>query len=161
MGARVLIVATTAALLSVSLALARPPLPPDPSLSGPPLKFRIDLSPEEESHVVKSPAKGVGELILDRATMTLSWKITFDNMTSKATGAHVHGPQTPGGNAGILFPLAPGAVTSPIEGSAVINDGWLEYILTGRAYVNIHTEKYPDGELRAPIMRIRTDVPTQ
>lgn len=159
MGARFSILAA-AALISFA-AWARPPLPPDPSLSGLPLKFRIDLSPEEESHVVKSPARGVGELTLERETMRLSWKITFDKMTSRATAAHIHGPQTPGGNAGVLIPLAPGAVTSPIEGSAIINDGVLEYILTGRAYVNIHTEKYPDGELRAPIMRVRTDAPTQ
>jgi hypothetical protein len=153
--------AIVATALVAAAAWARPPMPPDPSLTGPPLKFRIDLSPEEESHVVKSPARGVGELTLDRATMTLSWRITFEKMTSAATGAHVHGPQTPGGNAGVLFPLAPGAVTSPIEGSAILNEGWLEYILTGRAYVNIHTRNYPDGELRAPIMRVRTDAPTQ
>lgn len=143
------------------LANAAPPMPPDPSLTGPKLKFRIDLSPGEESHVVKSLAKGVGELTLDRETMRLSWVITYENMTSKSTAAHVHGPQTPGGNAGVLFPLAPGAVTSPFEGSVVLNEGQLEYILTGRAYVNIHTERYPDGELRAQIMRVKTDRPSQ
>ena len=136
-------------------------MPPDPSMSGPSLKFRINLSPDEESHVVKSPAKGVGELTLDRETMRLSWVITYENMTSNSIAAHVHGPQTPGGNAGVLFPLAPGAVTSPIKGSVVLNEGQLEYILTGRAYVNIHTERYPDGELRAPIMRVRADRPSQ
>jgi len=147
--------------VAAGTAMAAPPMPPDPSLAGPALKFRLDLSPEEQSHVVKSPARGVGEMTLERETMKLMWKITFKDMTSPATAAHVHGPQTPGGNAGVLFPLAPGAVKSPIEGSAILNDGQLEYILTGRAYVNIHTEEYPDGELRAPIMRIRTDVPTQ
>ena len=151
-------------MLSLTWAVsanAAPPMPPDPSMTGPSLKFRINLSPDEESHVVKSPAKGVGELTLDRETMRLSWVITYEDMTSKSIAAHVHGPQTPGGNAGVLFPLAPGAVTSPIKGSLILNEGQLEYILTGRAYVNIHTERHPDGELRAPIMRVRADRPTQ
>lgn len=158
---RGLICACVTLLLVGGPTLAAPPMPPDPSLSGPPLKFRVDLSPEEESHVVKSAAKGVGEMTLERATMQLSWTISFENMTSRATAAHVHGPQTPGGNAGVLFPLASGSVTSPIKGSVILNEGQLEYILTGRAYVNIHTEKYPDGELRAQIMRVRTIPATQ
>jgi hypothetical protein len=156
-----LICAFLTLLMFGGFALAAPPMPPDPSLTGPPLKFRVDLSPEEESHVVKSAAKGVGEMTLERATMRLSWTISFESMTSRATAAHVHGPQTPGGNAGVLFPLVTGAVSTPIKGSVILNEGQLEYILTGRAYVNIHTEKYPDGELRAQIMRVRSVLPTQ
>ena len=157
---------TIAALLFCTVTqgwatFAAPPLPPDPSLTGPPILFRAELSPEEESHVVKSPAKGVATFTLERETMKFSWEVTFTDMTSPATAAHVHGPQTPGGNAGVLFPLAPGGVQSPFSGSVVLNEGQLEYILTGRAYVNVHTQKYPDGELRAQIMRVRTDRPTQ
>ena len=146
-------------VLSALTANAAPPLPPDPSLNGPPLKFIAELASEEESHVVHSPASGFGDFTLDRETMKLSWRITYDKMTSAVTGAHVHGPQTPGGNAGVLFPLAEGGIASPIEGSFTLSDGLLEYFLTGRVYVNIHTEQYKDGELRAPIMRVRTDSP--
>ena len=155
--ALILVVSTSVA----STSYAASPMPPDPSLTGQPLKFTANLTPEEESHVVHSPATGFGEFTLDRETMTLSWRITYYKMTSTVTGAHAHGPQSPGGNAGVLFPLAQGVVSSPINGSFIISAGQLEYILTGRVYVNIHTEKYNDGELRAPIMRIRVDSPTQ
>ncbi len=155
--ALVLVASTSAA----STSYAAPPMPPDPSLTGPPLKFSANLTPEEESHVVQSPATGSGEFTLDRETMTLSWRITYDKMTSTVTGAHAHGPQSPGGNAGVLFPLANGDISSPINGSFIISEGQLEYLLTGRVYINIHTEDYNDGELRAPIMRKRADSPTQ
>ena len=143
-------------------ALAQPADPSsDPSLTGPPLRFRADLSPDEESHVTESQALGRADFTLERATLKLSWTITFSNLTSAATAAHAHGPQTPGGNAGVLVGLAPGAVKSPLEGSAILTEGQLDYLLTGRIYVNIHTTKYPDGELRGQIMRVRVDRPTQ
>ena len=153
--------AVAALVLVASTSYAAPPMPPDPSLTGQSLKFRANLAPEEESHVVHSPATGFGEFTLDRETMMLSWRITYDKMTSSVIGAHAHGPQSPGGNAGVLFPLAKGVISSPINGSFIINEGQLEYLLTGRVYINIHTEKYSDGELRAPIMRIRADSPVQ
>ena len=149
------------ALLVPLSADAQPRLPPDPSLSGPPLKFRAELSPDEESHVTISPATGVAEFMLKRETMTLSWTIAFEKLKTPPTIAHAHGPQTPGGNAGILFPLADGPIRSPIKGAVVLTEGQLDYLLTGRVYVNIHTQGYPDGELRGQIMRVRTDRPTQ
>ena len=46
---------------------------------------------------------------------------------------------------------------SPLKGSRKINDGELEYLLTGRIYVNIHTTKLPAGELRGQMMRQRPE----
>ena len=122
---------------------------------GPPIKFRTALSADEQSSPTESPGLGVAEFILYRPTQRLDWTITYSGLTSKAVAAHVHGPQTPGGNAGVLFDLAPDVMKSPLVGSRVMNDGELEYLLTGRMYVNIHTTLYPAGELRGQIMRVR------
>ena len=124
---------------------------------GPPIKFHTALSADEQSAPTTSSGSGVAEFVLDRPTQRLDWIITFDNLTSDAVAAHIHGPQTPGGNAGVIFDLAPNGTESPLVGSVVLNDGELEYLLTGRLYVNVHTVNYPAGELRGQIMRVRPE----
>lgn len=129
----------------------------DPSLDGSPIKFRAVLSADEQSAPTESPGSGVVNFVLDRPTQELSWTLSFENLTSDVTGAHIHGPQTPGGNAGVLIDLAPDGLRSPVQSSYVLNDGLLEYLLTGRMYVNVHSTKYPVGELRGQIMRQRPE----
>lgn len=129
----------------------------DASLNGPPIKFKAVLSADEQSAPTESPGKGVVDFVLDRPTLELSWTLVFENMTSEATGAHIHGPQTPGGNAGVLMDLAPNGLKSPVKHSIILNDGQLEYLLTGRMYVNVHSSKYPVGELRGQIMKLRPE----
>ena len=124
---------------------------------GPPIRFHALLSADEESAPTESPGSGCAVFVLDRPTLRLDWTVTYDKLTSSATGAHAHGPQTPGGNAGVLFDLAADGMKSPLSGSIVISEGVLEYVLTGRIYVNIHTTQYPAGELRGQMMRLRPE----
>lgn len=128
---------------------------PDPNDdSGPPINFEAKMSADEESAVTISPGVGFAEFSLDRKTLELSWKVTFKDLTSEPIGLHIHGPQTPGNEAGILHDMAPDGVFSGIEGSVVLNEGELTYLVQDRLYVNLHTETYPAGELRAHLQRI-------
>ena len=122
---------------------------------GPPIEFHAILSADEQSAPTESPAEGCARFTLDRPTLKLEWTLSYTELTTTPTGAHVHGPQTPGGNAGVLFDLAPEGLSSPIKSSIVLTEAQLAYILTGRAYVNIHSVRYPLGELRGQIMRLR------
>jgi hypothetical protein len=122
---------------------------------GPPIHFFADLSADEQSAVTDSPALGRADFLLERATMKFSWTVTFRDLTSAPTAAGLHGPQTPGGNAGLLIDIAKSGLQSPISGSAIITDGQLDYLLTGKMYVNIRTIKFDLGELRGQIMRKR------
>jgi hypothetical protein len=124
---------------------------------GPPITFYADLSADEESAVTESPGTGHVAFTLDRKTLRLSWKLTYTALTSPPTSASIHGPQTPGGNAGVVVDLAPKGVKNPLEGSTILTEGALEYLLTGRLYVNVFTTKYKEGELRGQIMRRRPD----
>jgi hypothetical protein len=127
----------------------------DQNAEGPPIIFYADLSADEESAETDSPGAGRFECSLERKTLMLSWTVTYKDLTSPATSAAIHGPQTPGGEAGVLIDLAPKGVASPITGSVVLNEGELEYLLTGRMYVNIDTKQYPAGELRGQLSRQR------
>jgi hypothetical protein len=144
----------SALLLAVSVLLpcAAWALPPEDTR---PIHFAATLSADEESAPTESPGAGRIDLTLDRATLTLSWVLTYKGLPSEVTGVHIRGPQRPGTNAGILFDLGKSGLRSPIKGSAVLNDGQLEYLLAGRMYVNIATTKYKDGELRGQIQRQR------
>ncbi len=122
---------------------------------GPPILFYADLSADEESAVTESPGRGRADFVLDRATLNFTWKVTYKDLTSRATGLRIHGPGTPGGEAGILIDMAPKGMTPMIEGSSVLNEGLLAYLVQDRMYVNLVTTTYPNGELRAPIRKAR------
>lgn len=127
---------------------------PDDS-SGPPINFYADLSADEESAVTESPGVGRVDLTLERSTLKISWKVTYSNLTSPEVGVHIHGPQTPGGEAGIIVDMAPQGIKNPTQGSAALTDGDMIYLVQDRLYVNLHTTKYPAGELRGQLKRAR------
>ncbi len=125
--------------------------------NGPPIQFYTDLSADEESSVTDSPGVGHIEFVLERKTLKLSWKLTYANLTSPPTSASLHGPQTPGGNAGVVVNLSPKGVTNPLVGEAIINDGILAYLMSDRLYVNVFTTKFKEGELRGQLKRRRPE----
>ena len=143
------------ALLFMGAALAQSPLPkPANNSDGPPITFYALLSADEQSAYTESPGVGRVEFTLERPTLKLSWTVTYSKLTSAPVGLGMHGPQTPGGNAGLLIDMAPKGLSNPMKGSIILNDGQLEYLLTGRIYVNLRTEKYKAGELRGQVMRL-------
>ena len=155
-----------AVVAGLGAALAQtPPAKPDMSCAffsskaddtkGPPILFYADLSADEQSAVTESPGRGRADFVLDRATLNFTWKVTYKDLTSAATGTRIHGPGTPGGEAGILIDMAPKGMTPIIEGASVLNEGLLAYLVQDRMYVNLVTTKYPNGELRAPIKKAR------
>ena len=123
------------------------------------IHYACNLSADEESAEVYSDGTGVAEFALERETLKLTWKITYEKLSGLALSVGVYGPDRPGGNAGLLINLVDkGAPRSPVVGSKVLNDGELQYFVTGRVYMNIMTSKYKDGELRCQITRLRENL---
>ena len=120
-----------------------------------PIVFYADLTADEQSTTTISPGVGRADFFLERATQRFSWQVTFRDLTTRAVGAAVHGPQRPGTNAGVQFELASERALSslPLQGSVVLTDAQIEYLLSGRMYVNVRTTRYPAGELRGQIER--------
>lgn len=128
---------------------------PDPSPTGPPISWFTKLSADEMSWTVDSPGTGRADFVLDREIMKLSWTVTYQKLTSTAVRVAIHGPQTPGGEAGVLIDLSEGGVASPVKGSTIINDGMLRYLVTDRFYLMITTTKNKTGEIRGQLQRVR------
>jgi hypothetical protein len=90
-----------------------------------------------------------------RAIITMSYK----DLSSRETMKHIHGPASPGQNAGVLFDFGSvQPITSDDQSVAYVWEiapvGNLSAqdiataIKAGRTYLNIHTERYPQGEIR-------------
>lgn len=119
-----------------------------------PVLFVADLSADEQTSTVNSAGRGRAEFSLDRATLRFSWKVSYSRLSSRALGVSVNGPQRPGTNAGVQIDLAPRGPAATLQGSAVLTEAQLDYLLAGRMYVNLRTARYPVGELRGQIQRV-------
>lgn len=95
-------------------------------------------------------ATGSGSFTIDTNTNTLSFNITTSGLTGgPETGAHIHGPAAAGVNAPILFTLPLGASKS---GTWNYPEASEADILAGNMYVNVHTNLFPNGEIRGQIL---------
>ena len=73
-------------------------------------------------------------------------------MTGDVTAAHFHGPAAVGEKASPVVPIdAP--YTSPISGSATLTEPEAADLQAGMWDFNLHTAKYPDGELRGQLVQ--------
>lgn len=113
--------------------------------------FSATLTAGEEVPPNDSAGTGTVEATFDTETNVLTWTIEYSGLTGDATAAHFHGPAAPGENAGPVVPI-PDPLTSPISGTATLDDTQEADLLAGKWYFNIHTAEYPDGEIRGQVL---------
>jgi hypothetical protein len=82
---------------------------------------------------------------------SITWSLTFYRLTGKALAAHIHvGP--PSGTGPVVVPLC-GPCTSGQTGKASVPASLFAALTAQTAYVNVHTAKNPDGEIRGRIYK--------
>jgi hypothetical protein len=96
------------------------------------------------------PGTAKAMVTLDKSSKTLSWEISYSDLTGDPKAAHFHGPAAAGANAGVQVPIPVGP--SPLKGSAQISDAQMADLLAGKWYINIHTAANPPGEIRGQLM---------
>ena len=100
-----------------------------------------------QDHATASHGKGTftGDISGHKLTFTLK----FSGLTGPAAAAHIHlGAK---GKAGpVIVPLC-GPCKSPVRGTVTVSASVVREIERGKTYVNVHTAKYPNGEIRGQV----------
>jgi hypothetical protein len=92
---------------------------------------------------------GTGTFTATVSKGTLSWHLSFTRLTGKATAAHIHlGKKGVAGN--VLIPLCAPCAKAAM-GTVKLNAMQLRDLTKSATYVNLHTAKYPNGEIRGQL----------
>lgn len=128
--------------------------------------FKATISGDEVAPPVKTMAKGEATFQLGKNGAELNYKVTVSDVEN-VTAAHIHqGAKGKNGPPVALIDikgkkegkfsgtLAEGTVTTKelmgsLKGKTVKD--LVKEIDSGNAYINVHTGKYPDGEIRGQI----------
>ena len=116
------------------------------------VKYKADLSAAEEVPPTDSTATGMSDITYDTDSKKLTWSITYDGLTGDATAAHFHGPAMADENAKPVVPITPPLAT-PIVGEATLTDAQAADLDAGKWYFNVHSAKFPDGEIRGQVSK--------
>ena len=141
------LVAPLAAVVFAALAMA--------SLSGASMSVAYKASLTAGAEVPKPTAKAPNAKGSFTGTLTgrkLAWKLTYSGLTGKATAAHIHmGAKGKAGN--VVVPLcgAQPACKSGLSGTTTLTAQTLSWLKKGQLYVNVHTGKNLNGEIRGQL----------
>jgi hypothetical protein len=161
-----------------AIAVVGPSSSSSSSLSGD--QFSARLSGDNEVPQVNTDATGRIRLVVNSQQDALDYQISLSNLNGIVTGAHIHsggsGTNGPivanlnvhgafasasaggggggGGGSATTSTSTGGTVTSadlkgPLAGKQI--SGLIKLIEDGKAYVNVHTDQNPDGEIRGQL----------
>ncbi|VVB99695.1 CHRD domain protein [uncultured archaeon] len=108
-----------------------------------------NMGPMQEAPPNSSAATGTGTFMLNTSINELSYDVQFSGLEGTETAATLHGPGSYGQNAPIMFTLPMG---SHVTGTLNVSQSQEQKILQGRTYMNIKTDKYPNGEIRGQLL---------
>lgn len=122
---------------------------------GTTLSLTAKLDPAQE---VPKPRAGAGArgtfaggLVRSGSGGSLSWRLTFQGLSGRASASHIHlGKRGKAGAAAV--PLC-GPCRSGARGTARLNAKTVTALLGGGAYVNVHTARNAAGEIRGQVAR--------
>ena len=113
------------------------------------LTYNVKLDGASQSPPVDSKATGTADVKVDTEAKTISWMIKSMDLSGPATVAHFHGPAAVGANAPPVIDIS----KMIDSGTAPITDALLADLQAGKIYLNVHTAKYPDGEIRGQVVK--------
>jgi CHRD domain len=147
-------------LLIVALVIAALSLAGTASAND--LKFTAELTGAQERPTPVT-TEGEGEAKFESDGTSVAFELKWKDLSSPAISAHIHcgGPEETGPVGVTLFAgtmategEVQGSFTAPDAGNAC---GWvtladvLGAMATGDAYVNVHTTRFPGGEIRGHV----------
>lgn len=111
--------------------------------------FKAELKGTSEVPANPSTATGTSTLTYNNATKTFTDVTTYTGITP--TMGHIH-KAAAGENGPVIFPFT--ELSSPITlNSSALTDEQVDALFKDSMYVNLHTEKYPGGEIRGQLIK--------
>jgi hypothetical protein len=145
----------------LAAALAATAVAAVPATAAGPTTLKATLKGTTE--VPKTPSKGTGSasFTISADGKSIKYTLSAKGLTGAPQAAHIHFGKT-GVAGGIIFPLATKQFTVPRSGTLTSKSftkapgvssftAAIKAIRAGNTYVNIHTKKYPAGEIRGQI----------
>lgn len=118
--------------------------------SGVVISLHANLQGTQEVPPNASPATGFASLLYDDLTNMGTISVSFSGLLASQTAAHIHCCSPPGVNSGIIVPLPPGNF---VDFAFTLANPAHEVGLLGKlAYVNVHTQLFPGGEIRGQLV---------
>ena len=115
--------------------------------------FEANLTAGQEVPPAASGGSGMAEVQFNENTNKVTWKVTYSGLTGPATAGHIHGPAAVGANAGVVIPFTGNLDAQPIMGEATVTPAQYADMAAGLYYVNIHSARFPGGEIRGQLRR--------
>ncbi|MGE5273642.1 MAG: CHRD domain-containing protein [Verrucomicrobiota bacterium] len=112
-------------------------------------KLSARLVAGSETPHPRGASRAAGVFSATLAGSSLSWRLTFSRLTGKALAAHVHLGR-PGIAGPVAVPLC-GPCVSGAHGRKNVTAKVRSALLSGGAYVNVHTARNPGGEIRGQV----------
>lgn len=152
-----------ALLLATLLVVLVLPMP----ASGTGVSFSAKLSADQEVPPTSGDAFGMAKFKRN-TDGSVDFKLEGHKLSGPVVGAHIHAPALPGSNAGVVATLCGGGPAPvPVSTCSTTEKGKLKvsgtiptgslttaelaFVLSGEAYVNVHTSANPGGEMRGQI----------
>ena len=111
------------------------------------MKFTTELTGAAEVPPIDSAATGTAEVTLDTEAKTVTWVYKHDGLSGDMKASHIHGPAAATEAAGPVIDTT----SESMAGTAPITDEQAADLMAGKYYFNVHTEKFPDGEIRGQL----------
>lgn len=123
--------------------------------NAPPTRLTVSLSGAASQPPNSSTADGFGTLEIKGDTLTFD--IAYRNLSSAESTAHIHLPSDTSGTANPSIFFDPffigvaGATNGRFAGSVTISAAQKAALLSGLAYVNVHSANFGGGEIRGQV----------
>ncbi len=103
--------------------------------------------------VPPNSSKGTGQavVLLDRATGIVYVTGRFGNLTAAATGGHIHAGRADTTGPIVIGLNVAGTTSGTISGSDTISMSFVDSMINGFTYINIHTSAFTGGEIRSQL----------
>jgi CHRD domain len=113
------------------------------------------LSGANEISPSGSHAQGWMKASYSPGTQILQWRLAFRDLSGPVTWAYFHGPDGVGNDDAAIVPINLQIEGYLHPGAATLTPQQADDLMAGRWYVNIRTERFPDGELRGQVVPAR------